>query len=193
MNFVQAGATGFALLTAVAVSGCAGGGSAPAPQPAVPPQSAVQIQSPKDARAVQLCGLLPPAAAQSLQLSPQGEEREDSLDSNQPPVCEWKSAAGDPRSLSLRVDDMPIAPLLNQKPSTWGDYAKLNIAGYPAVRGNMGDPATSGFCGIYMATQENQMLVSNAALPGNEVGKTDACQIAQQGLEAAVASLPPAK
>ena len=54
-------------------------------------------------------------------------------------------------------------------------------------------PYRVGFCVLYLATQENQMIASQVILPGPKVGKVDGCQIAQKALEAAVPTLPPAK
>ena len=198
MNGLKSSAIGLLALAILPIAGgCAApggsGGGAPQPAPAPPADNAVKIDSPKDARGVPLCNLLSPQAAQSLGFQPQGKQVENSLDSSQPPQCKWESAETDSQVITMTVLDRSIARDYYASPQTWKDFAKLDVAGHPAARANLDDPNSTGFCDIFLATQENQIVASQVMLPGNAPNKAESCQIAQKALEAAVPTLPPAK
>lgn len=197
MNGLKSSAAGlFALALVPIAGGCAlpGGSTGATPQPAPPPPAnSVKIDSPKDAKAVPLCNLLSPQAAQSLGVEPQGEPNENSIDPSQPPQCEWETANDDRLVVGLTVLDRNIARDYYATPQLWEDFAKLDVVGHPTVRANPRDPNKVGSCDLYLATQENQMIASQVILPSADAGKTDGCQIAQRALEAVVPGLPPAK
>ena len=195
LNGLKSSAAGLLALAVLPVAtACGAQGGAPAPQPAPPPaDNAVKIDAPKDAKALPLCGLLPPQAAQSLGLKPQGEQNEDALDPSRPPECKWESEGSDKLEIGMSVLDRNIGRDYYASPQTWKDFAKLDVAGHPAARANLDDPNSTGFCDIFLATQENQIVASQVMLPGNAPNKAESCQIAQKALEAAVPTLPPAK
>jgi len=193
MSGLKSSALGLLALAVVPIAGCAsqGGTQQPAPQP--PADSAIKIDSPKDAKALPLCNLLSPQAAQSLGLKPQGEQEENSLNPGEPPMCRFESEGNDKLVLSMTVLDRNIAKDYLSAPQTWKDFSKLDVAGHPTVRANPDVPDKTGNCDLYLATQENQMVASQVTLPTTAPNKAESCQIAQKALEAAVPTLPPAK
>ncbi|MDR7301780.1 DUF3558 domain-containing protein [Haloactinomyces albus] len=189
-------ATGTLLLgTLTACSG--GSGTEPDNQPAPSSRtsqasSGLSIAKPKNASAVPLCSLLPSEVATSLGYQAQGQKRENMLNSDAPPVCEWESPENSATGVTMRVLDRRIADYY-ANPSTWSDFQKLTIAGHPAVRANQADPMKSGSCDIYLATRSDQMIASQVSVSTAEVGKKDPCVAARKVLEAVVPTLPPAK
>lgn len=189
IGVASSGAVLLAVLTA-----CSGG--ADTPPKSQPSKSSdttsVSISNPKDATAVPLCELLTPEEAQSLGYEPQGKVEQGGLEKDSPKVCEWDDPEVGAAQLHLGPAPRKIADYYAH-PETWSDFGKLTISGHPAVRANRGDPMKSGNCGIYLATQNDQMLVAQVSLLNTEVGKKDPCQVAKKALEAAVPDLPPAK
>lgn len=189
-------ATGALLLAAL--TACSSGSEAQpenrpttaGPTPQAP--SGVSITNPKNAAAVPLCDLLPSEAATSLGYKTQGEKRENMLNSDAPPACQWESPQDNGLVGSLTVLERRIGDYY-ANPSTWSDFKKLTIAGHPAARANISDPMKTGQCSIYLGTQENQMISSQVTLPAPDTGKKDPCIKARKMLEAVVPTLPPAQ
>lgn len=189
--------SGAALL--VTLTACSSGGTgSPAPEPTgskqtSQAQSSVEISNPKDASAVPLCDLLPTETATSLGYKSQGKKQENMLDENIPPMCEWEHPEDSSAGVALSVLNRKISDYYAH-PETWGYFKKLTVSGHPAAIANMDpDPMRTGACNIYLGTQQNQMISSQAWLRGSEVGKKDPCQVARKALEAAVPTLPQAK
>ena len=88
------------------------------------------------------------------------------------------------------LDSRSIQAYYDNK-SKYRDFAELTIAGHPAVRANAGDPAQDGFCDIFLATKQDQILSAQASFIG--LDGQDPCTLAQQALEASVPNLPAAK
>ncbi len=182
-----AGAT-FICSTLTACGG-SGGGTEGSPAPETQQPSGVTISAPKDAMAMDRCGLLPPDAATGLGLAAQGKEQSDPLDPEAPSPCVWNSEDGKNRLSLTPLDGRSIQAYYDNK-SKYVDFRELSIAGHPSVRANQGDPKQDGTCDIFLATKEGQILSAQAHVMDTS---QDACGIAQKALEAAVATLPASK
>ncbi|MHA6797814.1 DUF3558 domain-containing protein [Bounagaea algeriensis] len=182
-----------ALVSAGALAGCTSGGdegTGTADQAQGQPsqkkqQSGVQIDSPKDASQVDMCGLVPPELVEKFGFSPEGKS-ETSITTGEE-MCRWSnpdeggglsfSAIGD-RSLQTYLDN----------PDKYVDFEQVQIAGHPAVRANEGNPQEDGFCDFFVALNDNQVLSSQAT--ATNPGVDDPCQISRQGAEEAVSNIP---
>src|SRR5690606_25649692 len=153
-----------------------------------PPQAAtsteapaVQVPSPKDATAVEPCSMLPEQTAAELGLKAKGRSAHEGSG------CRWNSEDLS-RNVSLTaLPDRSIQEFRDGK-DAYMDYGELTIAGHPAVRANQSNPSEDGFCDIFLAVNDNQVL--HAA--GRDSSYTDPCGLAQKALEAAVSNLPAA-
>ncbi|MHA6802642.1 DUF3558 domain-containing protein [Salinifilum ghardaiensis] len=184
-----------ALVCAGALAGCASGGGDEGKgtsdeaqgEPSPEQQSGVQIDTPKDASQVDLCGLLSPQSAKEFGFAPEGKP--DSSITTGEDECSWSnfdeggglnfSAIGD-RSLQSYLDNR----------DQYADFEQVEIAGHPAVRANKGTPPQEGgrFCDFFVALNENQVLASQAT--ATNPGVDDPCQISRQGAEEAVSNIP---
>ncbi|WP_344685130.1 DUF3558 domain-containing protein [Saccharopolyspora taberi] len=188
-GFKRGSVLGAGLALTSLLAACSGGAEPPAgetPQE----QPKVAVNNPKDASAVPLCSLLSDDFARSLELQTPGEHVPQMV-SGAGEACEWRSDEADSLSVSLSVLDRKIADYYAKPPFPY--FSERSVAGNPAAVTLDSDPMQLGICDLYLGTQENQMLVSQVILPSTDKGKKDPCQVAQQTLEAAVTTLPPAK
>ncbi len=185
------------LVCAGAVAGCASGGGEGTGaaeqaqgQPSQEQQSGVQIDTPKDASQVDLCGLLPPELAEKFELPPEGKP--DTSITTGEETCRWSNADVG-RGLDITaIGDRSLQTYLDNR-DQYTDFEQVQIAGQPAVRANKGTPPQDGgrFCDFFVALNENQVLSSQATGANSEA--EDPCQIAREGAEKAVSNIPPAK
>lgn len=176
-----------------ACSGDPGSGSTPSDDGGstseAPQDNASGISNPKNVQGADPCELLPPEALKSLGMGPEGERQENLFDSNIPDRCAWKSPDG---GNSISVTPFPDRSIESyyQKPQEFKDFAKLEVAGYPAVRATKGDPEAEGSCAIYVAPREGQLLGADTILHD---ASSDPCEKSKQALAAALEKLPAAK
>ncbi|GAA4838961.1 hypothetical protein GCM10025787_19360 [Saccharopolyspora rosea] len=185
---------GAGLLLSGLLAAC-GGGTAPqgdgSPgQPETRAPSGPKINDPKDAAAVPRCSLLPPEAATSLGLSPQGEERANQIDPKAPSECAYTTPDGRDSVALTPLSDRSIQEYYDNK-SKYPDFQQLDIAGHPAVRANQGDPKSDGFCDFFLATKDGQVLASQSYSGSPQ--QNDPCALSQKALESSVPALPAAK
>ncbi|GGI92540.1 hypothetical protein GCM10011581_32120 [Saccharopolyspora subtropica] len=175
------------------LAACTGGGPTgdESPQSSGPTQAQTgpEISDPRSPFAVELCALLPADAATSLGLEPTGKVNDGpKISADAPESCAWRSRDGH-TSVSLgRIKDRSIQEYYDNK-SAFSDYQELTIAGHPAVRANQGDPAKDGYCVVFAAVSEREMLYAFTS----DDNKTDPCGLAQKALEASIPTLPAAK
>ncbi|WP_229679876.1 DUF3558 domain-containing protein [Saccharopolyspora thermophila] len=183
-------ATGIAM--AVSLTACSGSGAdtEPTTQP-TQAHASPEINNPKDASRAELCQLLPADAAQSLGLNATGEKEDTpKIDPNISDACWWRASDGSGAGVALSVINGSITEYQRNK-TLFTDYQELDIAGHPAVRGNRGTPLEDGYCDLYLATSDHQILHAHSNI--NADGKTDPCGLAQKALEASIPTLPAAK
>ncbi|QUH00392.1 DUF3558 domain-containing protein [Saccharopolyspora erythraea] len=190
--FKRTAIVGSGLLFTGLLAACSGGGEpggtgTPAP-PEVKPVTGPKINDPKDAAAVEICNLLPSGAATSMGLEPTGKIRTNQIDPEAPPSCSWTSSDTSLNVGMTALSDRSIQEYYDHK-ADYVDYAELDIAGHPAVRVNKGDPKQDGFCNIYVATKDGQVL----SAVSHDSSMADPCGLAQKALEASVPTLPAAK
>jgi uncharacterized protein DUF3558 len=188
VNFRKQSAVLGASIALTMLLGACSGGSTDSTQPSqqtTQAQSGPKISDPKDAKAVELCQLLPADAATALGLNSTGKVDEHGVNPAAPPTCTWESADG-ATIVSMGPIDGSIQAYYNQKP-TFADYQELTIAGYPTVRGNKGNPAQTGNCWMYLGISDSQLLSAFA------MSNADPCALTQKALEASVPTLPAAK
>lgn len=187
--FKRAVAFGAGVLIAGGVAGCSGSADEEEAQQQPETQAnTVAIDSPKDASSVDLCSLLPAETATSLGLEPEGEVDDGpSLSSDSPEMCTWKTPDGSDGVKLGPIEGRSIQEYYENKQS-FVDYEETTIAGHPAVRANEGDPAQDGFCAMYAATTDRQLLYAHTS----DSSRTDPCGMAQKALEASVPTLPAA-
>lgn len=174
----------------VACSGGDSGQTAEQPKPEAEPGGELDIANPKDAAAVDMCSLLPGEAASSMGLNTEGE-MDDGPDiaSDSPESCVWKTEDGF-TSVSLSpLNDRSIQEYYDGK-SQYPDYQELTLAGHPAVRANQGDPQQDGFCAVFLATSDDQLLYAHSDTSSDN--ESDPCGLAQKALETSVPTLPAA-
>ncbi|MEU5850966.1 DUF3558 domain-containing protein [Saccharopolyspora shandongensis] len=192
--FKRSATIGTGLVLTGLLAACSGGQS-PADRP--PSSSATtqtqasgpQINSPKDAAAVDVCRLLPPEGATAAGLQPTGEISKNLIDPSATDGCAWRDGNGTSVTMTP-LSDRSLQEYYENK-SQYVDFQELNIAGHPAVRANEGDRMRDGFCNIFLATKDGQVLASQSDT--NADGRTDPCNLAQKALEASVPTLPAAK
>lgn len=191
--FTRGVVLGVGLILAGVSAACSagGGGGAPADQSAPPRASGPAINDPKDAAQGDVCSLLSAGGAASIGLEPQGKKAENTIDPKAPAGCTW-SVAGEfgNRVMLTPLSDRSIQSYYDNK-TQYSDFQELTIAGHPAVRANDGDPAQDGFCNIFAATKDGQVLTAQADT--NSDKKVEPCGLAQKALETSIPSLPAAK
>ncbi len=187
--------TAMALVCAGALAGCASGGdeeTGTADQaqgdPSQEKQSGVQIDNPKDASQVDLCGLLPPELAEKFGLSAEGEPDQSITTGEE--TCSWSSADEGSGLNIAAIADRSLQTYLDNS-DQYVDFEQVQIAGHPAVRANEGNPQEDGYCDFFVALNDNQMLSSQATVANSD--PDDPCQIAREGAEEAVSNIPDAK
>ncbi|GGI74919.1 hypothetical protein GCM10011581_09880 [Saccharopolyspora subtropica] len=176
-----------------ALAACTGGGptgdEAPQSSQRTQAQTGPEISDPRSPFAVELCALLPADAATSLGLEPTGKvDDSPKISPDTSDSCVWRSADRHTSVSLAPIKDRSIQVYYDNK-SAFSDYQELTIAGYPAVRANQGDPAKDGFCVVFAAVSERDMLFAFT----HDISKTDPCGLAQKALEASIPTLPPAK
>ncbi|MBE9376514.1 DUF3558 family protein [Saccharopolyspora sp. HNM0983] len=185
----QGAVAGASVLLIGVLAACSEGAQNDAPQPNPDAQGgSVEIENPRNASAPELCDLLPAGAATSLGMGPDGEvDDSPSLSEDKPEACLWRSENGG-KSVSLGpIEDRSIREYHDNK-STYSDYEELTVAGHPAVRANQGDPSQDGFCAMFLATDDRQLLYAHS----HDVDTPNTCGLAQKALEASVPTLPAA-
>ncbi|QRK91069.1 DUF3558 domain-containing protein [Saccharopolyspora erythraea] len=174
---------------------CSGGGSSapqtsempPAPQVAPGPA----VADPKDAAAAAGCGLLSDAAAAAIGLKTPGEVEVNDVQPGGPEGCTWELQGPFGSNVNLTpFTDRSLKEYYDNR-STFSDFQELTIAGHPAVRANQGNPASDGYCGVFLATKQGQVLSSISSVSRDS--GVEPCGLAQKALEASVPSLPAAK
>lgn len=190
MVLKRAATFGIGLIFTGALAACSGGGpEESAPQAGQDAQEKPDsIENPKDVSGPELCDLLPPETARSLNLNPQGEvDDSPDISSDSPEACEWKS---EDNRKSVALSPMLNRPIQEIQANEAGyvDYEELTIAGHPAVRANKGDPAQDGWCAMYVGTADDQLLYGFSL----DESKTNPCGMTQKALEASVPTLPAA-
>ncbi|PRW64232.1 hypothetical protein CEP50_06245 [Actinopolyspora mortivallis] len=156
-----------------------------------PAGSGERIANPKDATAVGVCELLPAEAASELGVQQQGEKSTNELGGSGTPACTWESRDG-LTSVALSPAPDRSVRIYRKNRSQYVDYEEFEVGGYPVVRANKVKPMESGSCGMFIAAQENQLVQSFAAVPAEQVGKSDPCSLAEKALELSVSSWPDA-
>lgn len=148
-------------------------------------EQGTKISNPKDLNSVPPCNLLTPEAAISLGVEPEGrpEENEEAEDE---PACAWGS-----EDLNYVITLGPLNQSIDlyRDSSSFSDYQEMEIAGYPAVCANKGNPDQDGYCSIFLATSDNQLLHAFT----RDSSHVDPCGLAQRTLEKVVPDLPTAK
>ena len=185
----QGSVAGASVVLVGVLAACSPGAESDAPPSKPEAQGdSVKIETPKNASAPELCDLLPAEAATSLGMGPDGEiDDSPSLSDDKPEACLWNSEGGG-KSVSLGpIEDRSIKEYYDTK-SQFADYEELTVAGYPTVRANQGDPSQDGFCAMFLATDDRQLLYAHS----HDVDKSSSCGNAQKALEASVPTLPAA-
>lgn len=188
------------LVLATVLAACSGGSGAEGPStgaknPSAAPQasSGPEIANPKDAAAVDVCSLLSSEAATTLGVKLEGEKDSNGLKSSLPDACTWESPDGGSSKISLTAIDGRSIQVYYRNQSTYVDFKKLTIAGYPAVRANRNDPMVGGSCSVFLATKKNQTVMSASRLNARDTGTVDPCMKAKKALGLSLPSWPAAK
>ncbi|MHA6797815.1 DUF3558 domain-containing protein [Bounagaea algeriensis] len=183
-----------ALVSAGALAGCTSGGDEGTGtadqargQPSQEKQSGVQIDNPKDASQIDLCGLISPESAEKFGFSPQGKS-EASITTGEE-TCTWNNLNEGSGLDITAIGDRSLQTYLDNR-EQYTDFEQVQIAGHPAVRANKGEPPQEGgrFCDFFVALNDNQVLSSQATAANPDVD--DPCQISRQGAEEAVSNIP---
>ncbi|WP_461142720.1 DUF3558 family protein [Salinifilum aidingensis] len=182
-----------ALACAGALAGCASGGGEDAGtsdeaqgQPSQEQQSGVQIDTPRDASQVDLCGLISPETAKKFGFAPQGKT-ETSITTGEK-KCSWDNFDEGGGLAISAIGERSLQSYLDNR-DQYADFEQVEIAGQPAVRANKGTPPQEGgrYCDFFVALDENQVLASQAT---KTPGINNPCQISRQGAEEAVSNIP---
>ncbi|SDK28513.1 Protein of unknown function [Actinopolyspora mzabensis] len=156
-------------------------------------QSGTGIANPKNPAALEPCELLPDEAATTLGVETKGERIPNDLKPSLPDLCRWRGGeTGSTRVSLVAFPGRTIQQYYDNK-SSYGYFEKLEVSEHPAVVGNTEDPAKSSSCAMYMAANENQIVLSSTSIPANDIGKTNPCDLAQRALELSLPSWPAAK
>ncbi|SDP76835.1 Protein of unknown function [Actinopolyspora xinjiangensis] len=156
-------------------------------------RSGTGITNPKNPAALEPCELLPDEAASTLGLKSKGERRQNDLKPDLPDMCTRKGEHNDSKRVTLvAFPDRTIQQYYDNK-SSYGYFEKLDISGHPAVIGNTEDPAKSSNCAMYMAANDNQIVLSSTFIPTKDIGQVNPCDLAKQALELSLPSWPAAQ
>lgn len=194
-----------AAVVVVSLAGCASGdipGTPPAAGPTTPsttgqdaaaqPSSVPReplrysepVREPKDARAIQACDLLTDDQVQQLDLVSESAEQRDQGPGLQ--TCVWLSAIYPANSVSIQKSTEGAVPVLDGLYLTRESafyYEEREIAGYPAVRGELSD---TGTCTIAVAISDYQGVGFKADQP-----ESDPCTTSTRMAELVLSNLPP--
>ncbi|WP_192827083.1 DUF3558 family protein [Actinopolyspora erythraea] len=150
------------------------------------------IPNPKDATAVDVCELLPEDVATQLGVQPEGKKRDNVLGATETDNCTWKSQGGLISVAMSPVKDRSLDTYYNNQ-SEYVDFERITVQGNPGVRANKVKPMGSGSCGMFLATQQSQLVQSFAILQSEEAGVTDPCALAKKALRLSLPSWPAAE
>ncbi|MGJ7908997.1 DUF3558 domain-containing protein [Actinopolyspora sp. H202] len=156
-------------------------------------QSGTGITNPKNPVALEPCELLPNEATATLGVTTNGERTPNDLKPNLPDLCVWKGETTDSKEVSLVAFPGRTIQQYYDNKSSYGYFEKLEVSGHPAVIGNTEDPTKSSGCAMYMAANENQIVLSSTFISTENIGKTNPCDLAKQALELSLPSWPAAK
>lgn len=191
-----------AAVLAVALVGCASAqsaGSSPADTPtsagqdpgtqtSSPPREPLRysdpVPEPKDVRGVEACDLLSDDQVRELGLVPESAEQRDQGPRIQ--TCVWASLVHPANSVSIQKNvDTPVPVLdgLYLLRDSLLFYEEREIAGHPAVRGELSD---TGTCTIAVAVSDYQGVGTKADRP-----VSDPCVMSTRMAEFVLSNLPP--
>lgn len=185
---MRKGLAAIAVLSSLAVAGCAGGGSesAPAQQPGPPPAPAGPVRN-APAKSVDLadkCSILKPEQLKQLGLDQ--APRPFDMTGQGVPGCRYQSAkpVGEGGS-AVNVGLNPNQTTAQFQASAPGRKKQLTVAGYPAVDSV---PVRINCIVSVDVSDRGSLTAVSQVSPGGQMA--DPCQIANQAAEAAVQNLP---
>ncbi|SDK28472.1 Protein of unknown function [Actinopolyspora mzabensis] len=156
-------------------------------------QSGTGITNPKNPAALEPCELLPDEAATTLGVETKGERIPNDLKPSLPDLCRWRAGEIVSERVSLVAFPGRTIQQYYDNKSSYGYFEKLEVSGHPAVVTNDKDPAKSSGCAMYMAANENQIVLSSTFISTENIGKVNPCDLAKQALELSLPSWPAAK
>ncbi|WP_219905422.1 DUF3558 domain-containing protein [Actinopolyspora mortivallis] len=184
------------------LAACGGSGAQPSPEPGDPSMagsstsqdsSTVEIANPKDVTAIDVCDLLPDSAASSLGMKPEGERKSNGLKESLPDACVWEDPDDGGSKISLTAIDGRSIQVYYDNRSTYQDFEKINVEGYPAVRANKISSENLGSCNIFLGVNQKQVVMTRVRLNNEETGAVNPCDRAKRALELSVSSWPDAE
>ncbi|GAB3560460.1 hypothetical protein J2S53_003366 [Actinopolyspora lacussalsi] len=156
-------------------------------------QSETGITNPKNPAALEPCELLPTEATATLGVETRGERKQNDLKPSLPDLCAWKGRENGSKQVTLvALPDRTIQQYYDNK-SNYGYFEKMQVSEYPAVVGNTKAPMEGSNCTMYMAANENQIVMSSMFISTKNIGKVNPCDLAKQALELSLPSWPAAK
>ncbi|MGJ7908999.1 DUF3558 domain-containing protein [Actinopolyspora sp. H202] len=156
-------------------------------------QSGSGITNPKNPAALEPCELLPNEATATLGVGTKGEREPNDLKPNLSDICTWEGEETDSKEVALVAFQGRTIQQYYDNKSNYGYFKKLEVSGHPAVIGNTKNPTKSSSCTIYMAANENQIVMSHTFISTENIGKTNPCDLARRALKLSLPSWPAAK